>query len=225
MKYKNKFGTVSILDEISYFNNKRLAVSMSGGADSTMLCYLIAHTISKKKLNITIQPYTGYDIWAPIDSIGVIKVIEYIRKQFPSVDIQWPIFTVFNTEGAKAPNDKKFYITPLIEKLLKYKVVDIAMNGISMGPPTEAQQLFLDWEHKADLRRLPGQNLWHEVECAIDRLAPFKYIDKRFIIQCYKDFKIEDFLEITNSCTKPQGNCTKCWWCQERAWALNEVNS
>ena len=40
---------------------------MSGGADSTMLCYLLANTIQEQDLNITIQPYNGLDLWAPGD--------------------------------------------------------------------------------------------------------------------------------------------------------------
>ena len=43
-------------------------------------------------------------------------------------------------------------------------------------------------------------------------------------MQCYKDFDIEGLRELTNSCTVPIGNCGECWWCQERAWAISEVN-
>ena len=63
---KNKFGEVKILS-----NNmlaKSIGISMSGGADSTMLCYLLAKSISNGKLNISIQPYNGYDINLPGDS-------------------------------------------------------------------------------------------------------------------------------------------------------------
>ena len=64
MKYENEFGTIKVLDD-SKFKNKTIAVAMSGGADSTLLCYLIANTIQEQDLNITIQPYNGLDLWAP----------------------------------------------------------------------------------------------------------------------------------------------------------------
>ena len=62
MLYKNKFGTVHILQDEEFYNNKTIGISMSGGADSTMLCYLLANTIQARNLNIEIQPYNGYDI-------------------------------------------------------------------------------------------------------------------------------------------------------------------
>ena len=223
MKYKNKFGTIHVMKDRDLFRGKTLALSMSGGADSTMLCYLLAKTSRRHNLQITIQPYNGYDIWAPIDSTGVIKIIKYIQSKFPTVDIQWPISTVFDTNGDSAPNDKNMYIGPLIDKLQAHNVVDEVMNGMSMGPPIEVQQTFKDWDNKINVRRLPGYHLWNEVERAIEHLSPLKHIDKRFIVQCYKEFDIEELLEITNSCIYPQGNCGECWWCQERNWALNQT--
>ena len=223
MQYKNKFGTIQVMKDGDLFRGKTLALSMSGGADSTMLCYLLAKTSQRHNLQITIQPYNGYDTWAPIDSASVPRIIKFIRKKFPAVDIQWPLSTVFNTNGNHAPNDKNMYIGPLIDKLEAHNVVDEVMNGISMGPPLEVQQTFKDWDNKINVRRLPGYHLWNEVERAIDHLSPFKHVDKRFVVQCYKDFGIEKLLRMTNSCTAPQGNCSECWWCQERNWALNET--
>jgi tRNA(Ile)-lysidine synthase TilS/MesJ len=67
MEYKNNFGTINIFEDVDKFKDKTVAVAMSGGADSTMLCYLIANTINEQDLNITIQPYNGLDLWAPGD--------------------------------------------------------------------------------------------------------------------------------------------------------------
>jgi 7-cyano-7-deazaguanine synthase in queuosine biosynthesis len=223
MQYKNTFGKIQVMKDEELFRGKTLALSMSGGADSTILCYILAKTSQKRNLQITIQPYNGYDMWASMDSKGVVKIIKYIQSKFPNVDIQWPISTVFDTNGDFAPNDKNMYITPLIEKLVAHNVVDLVMNGISMGPPLEVQQTFKDWDNKINVRRLPGYHLWNEVERAIDHLSPLKHIDKRFIVYCYKKFGIEELLEMTNSCTEPQGNCRECWWCQERSWALEQT--
>ena len=221
MQYKNKFGTIQVMDDKELFKRKTLGISMSGGIDSTMLCYLLAMTSERTNLEITIQPYNGLDLWAPIDSSGVIDIIQYIQRKFPTVDIRWPISTVFNTNGDRI-KDKNTYIRPLIMQLEKNKVVDLVMNGISSGPPIEVQKLEFT---KTDKRivRLAGYELWDEVKRAKDHLSPFKYVDKRFIVECYKHYMIEDLLKMTNSCTAPQGNCGECWWCQERAWAINEV--
>ena len=224
MQYKNKFGTIQVMEDKKFFRQKTIGLSMSGGADSTMLCYLLAITSHEHNLEITIQPYNGYDVWAPLDSAGVINIIQNLRKRIPGVDIQWPISTVFDTNGASAPNDKNSYIGPLREKLIDKKVIDLIISGISMGPPMEVQQTFSAY-HGIDkqIQRLPGYRLWNEVEEAEANTSPFKYIDKRFILQCYKDFRMKDIFERTNSCTDPLGNCRICWWCQERKWAMEQV--
>ena len=97
MEYKNKFGTINLLED-SKFKNKTIAVAMSGGADSTMLCYLLANTIQEQDLNITIQPYNGLDLWAPGDGQQVPKIVYYIRNKFPFVQINWPLSVVFDTD-------------------------------------------------------------------------------------------------------------------------------
>lgn len=212
------------MEDKEFFRKKTIGLSMSGGADSTMLCYLLAITSQKHNLQITIQPYNGYDVWAPLDSAGVINIIQNLRKRITGVDIQWPISTVFDTNGASAPNDKNSYIGPLVDKLKDKKVIDVVISGISMGPPIEVQKTFSDHDGiEKQIQRLPGYRLWNEVEQPQDYLAPFKHVDKRFILQCYKDFRMKDMFEKTNSCTHPLGNCGICWWCQERKWAIEQV--
>ena len=216
MLYKNRFGTINILDDVS-IKEGTIGLSMSGGADSTMLCYLLAKTIQTQGLNLSIQPYNGYDLWAVNDSAGLPNIIQYIRKKFPIVNLQWPISVVFDTKGAYTKDkDKNTYIRPLIEKLTASSLVDIVIQGVCLGPPIEVQKTFTS----GDMFRQPGCALWDEIESA-KNFAPFKSIDKRFILQCYKDFEELDLLNITNSCTRPIGNCGECWWCQERYWAFN----
>lgn len=217
MQYKNRFGSVKILDKS--FNNQTIGISMSGGADSTMLCYLIANTIDKKSLNIEIQPYNGYDLWCSSDSAGLPEIITYLQNKFPSVKIHWPISVVFDTKGSvEKGSDKNSYIRPLIEKLVANGFIDEVIHAVCLGPPVSVQETFGGW----GIFRQPGHTLWEEIEKPANN-APFINIDKRFIVQCYYDFGLETLLEKTNSCTEPVGNCGECWWCQERKWAKNEV--
>ena len=270
MIYKNKFGEIDILNSKYNFNNKTIAISMSGGCDSTMLCYLLAKTIQKEKLNIIIQPYNGYDIDIPHDSENVPNIIKYMQNKFPGV-IRWPIGVVYKTlsnektvlgtgtgdsivfedeiikqdlpfKGNKilfeSTKDKNFYIHPLRD-LIEEKVIGnhngITIVALSQGPPLKVQ---LDMIKKYNM---VGPKLIQRIEGYLDKEdlneiqqlkqssnlvnnAPFKFIDKRFIIQCYKDFKMMDVLnEMTESCTKPGGKCGTCWWCREREWAMEEV--
>lgn len=220
MRYKNKFGHITICEPESEWQDKTIGLSMSGGADSTMLCYLLAHTSQKRNLNLTIQPYNGYDIWCTHDSEGLPYIIDYIKNIFPDVKIEWPITTVFDTKGSKE-NHKNVYIRDLVKRLRNSKMIDIWLNGVCLGPPLDVQETFTG-EAKDYFLRRPGKLLWHEVENA-GNYAPYKNIDKRFIMQCYIDFDQQALRDLTNSCTNVGNNCGYCWWCQERAWAIKET--
>ena len=223
MKYKNRFGTINLLGKKKKFENKTIGLSMSGGADSTMLCILLAKTIQKRNMRTTIQPFNGYDMWAPLDSAGLPAIIKIVQEMFPTVDIKWPVSTVFNTDGDHT-FDKNTYIRPFVKNMLTKKYIDYFIPGISLGPPLEAQQTFDVRDNDIyKIQRIPGYRLYNEVEQVDGKFAPYKHVDKRFIIQCYKDMDLKSLLDMTQSCTDPAGNCGHCWWCQERAWAIKEV--
>tara|TARA_B100001057_G_scaffold487273_1_gene569747 strand:+ start:129 stop:806 length:678 start_codon:yes stop_codon:yes gene_type:complete len=223
MIIKNRFGEVNPLGEVDLKKTKTIGISMSGGADSTMLCYLLAKSISNDKLNISIQPYNGYDINLPGDSNKIPYIISYIRNKFPDVDLKWSMTVVFSNPEHK--DIKNIFIQDLYKKML-HKNFDERVVGITPGPPIEVQKKFKVAGQQQKIKRLPGYHLYDEVtDFAKHSSGPFKSVDKRFVIQCYKDFDLIDLLENTTSCTEKQ-KCTsepKCWWCQEREWAIKEV--
>jgi len=219
MIIKNKFGTITLFRPAFYFDKKIVGISMSGGVDSSLLCFLAAKAINKENLEISIQPYNGFDSWAPNDSLKIPNIVAFIRKRFPDVDLKDPIMEHFDTKGDQI-YDKNYYIRPFVKKLRKQRKIDLVMSGISMGPPINVQKKFT----QPRIYRRRGTELWNEVEAPSPHLAPYKSIDKRFIIQCYVNFKIEPLLDLTHSCTHPtEQKCGQCWWCQEKAWAMNEV--
>ena len=216
--YKNKFGRVELP-----FNNNVVGLSMSGGADSTMLCYLLAKFLP----NVIIQPINGFDLNAPGDSNKLPKIIEYIRNDFKDVQIKWPLSTVFSNDNNVSV--KQDYLRPLKTTALAYGLCDIMLSGITKGPPIEHQQRFNTFDNMAseygkNIKRVEGYDLYNEVEDG----GPFSEVDKRFVIQCYKDFDKVDLLSMTDSCVAfnvCNDTSKKCWWCCERDWAVREVNN
>jgi len=233
--YKNKFGRVELP-----FNNNVVGLSMSGGADSTMLCYLLAKFLP----NVIIQPINGFDLNAPGDSNKLPKIIEYIRNDFKDVQIKWPLSTVFSNNNTVSV--KQDYLRPLKTTALAYGLCDIMLSGITMGPPIEHQQRFNTFDNMAseygqNIKRIKGYNQYgdevlYDLYDEVKDGGPFSEVDKRFVIQCYKDFDKEDLLNMTDSCVafnvcndtskKPSElQDRKCWWCCERDWAVREVNN
>ena len=223
MQFQNKYGTIDVLPTAGKLKNKTLGVSMSGGADSTMLCILLAKTIETEELNITLQPFSGHDLWAPLDTAGLPNIITFIKSQFPNVKINWPVSVVFDTQGVY--DGKNIYIGQLKKNMMDTGFINDFLVAGSRGPELEFQLKFTvpaerDWK---PIKRIPGYHQWDEVSKGDPNFAPFKDVDKRFIVQCYKDFGYESLLKQTNSCTDPAGNCGECWWCQERSWAIDTV--
>jgi len=218
MKYDNKFGLIEL--NIEHLNEETIGVAMSGGADSTLLCYLLANTIREKGLNIKIQPFNGYDMWAPGDSNGLPEIIPYIRKRCPRVSIKWPLSTIFDTDGGKN-GAKQDYIRPLVKQLEASGIIDHTYHGTSLGPPEDVQKTF-----GGELFRIKGGKDFSKNQRVADKnhTTPFIEIDKRFIVQEFKDQGIVDLLDMTTSCIGPETGCgNTCFWCKEREWAISEV--
>lgn len=224
MKYKNTYGTVSILDDEKKYKNRTIGISMSGGADSTILCYMVAKTSYQRNLNITIQPWGGLDLWAPKDGEGLFEIIKFIKNEFPTVNIRWPMVTVFDTQGSHEDH-KNTYIRPFRQTVVG-RVVNFIIAGGTSGPPLEAQQKFTtNGDESLRIQRLPGYRLYDtELSTTTIERMPFKDVDKRFVLEMYKMWNLVPLLEKTWSCTQPvETPCGGCWWCQERAWTVRQV--
>jgi len=218
MIYKNEFGEITLLGDKQKFEGDIIGIAMSGGADSTLLCYLLAKTIYENNLNYTIQPICGFDISAQEDGKQLPLIIEYISKAFPDVNIKWPITTIFDSKGKDVKND---YISELKFSLYD-NYVNIIYSGMTLGPPAEVQKEFnRNKNNIKNIMRLPNYD--DETQLVESKnninILPFKYVDKRFVIKMYYVLDIKDLLKLTQSCVSPAGNCGMCWWCQEREWA------
>ena len=60
-------------------------VGMSGGMDSSILFWMLAHHINENNLNTTLHAYTCIHEERPWQHIHAKKVIEYVQSEFPNV--------------------------------------------------------------------------------------------------------------------------------------------
>jgi hypothetical protein len=218
MIFKNDYGSIELSEE--YYNNKTIGLSMSGGADSTMLCILFCKLVTTHNINLTIQPYNGFDIHVPFDSSALLSNLDIIKNMYSNVDLLHPISTIFDSKGE---DNKMIFINDLIFKLNR-KVFDHRVTAITLGPPYNVQKEF-PCNH---IRRIEGYHAYNELDYDTWPIenCPLKNIDKRFIVQLYKDFELTDLFTSTISCISPVNDlqpCNKCWWCYERDWAITEV--
>lgn len=195
--------------------NGTLAIRFSGGADSSILLYLMA-----KYFDNRIYVYTMSDA-ATKYSTGILaeRALEKILELTNNKNIVYrPVFAERKT--------KEILTNTILQKAQEDKV-DWMYAAISKKPPTEVENRFTVkcGSDDADFRN-PNLNIptvWKKEKVYV----PFINIDKSCIRSLYEsENMLDDLFPHTFSCTEnevEQIHCGKCWWCQERLWAFGRL--
>jgi hypothetical protein len=216
---------------------KSIGVWMSGGADSSLLCYMLAEKIKQENLPIKIQPLT-VDHKRPFTFIaGTVssKIIELLDAKDifhshivynPPEGITWTL-----EEHGKQFHSRNY-------ENFKNDKFQILYCGTTTNPPVEIQEKF-SWSVIADIEAKRGVGVIKEPVRYFTKeedskiyefmeFKPFIEIDKKEIARMYQEKNLmETLFPLTRSCELPGtvvGHCgTKCWWCEERAWAFGRL--
>jgi hypothetical protein len=223
---------------------KNIGVSLSGGADSALLTYLLCNLIEKNDYDITVhvishtrcwktRPWQKYDSAAVYDWLSQRfyhqKFVRHVN--FIPPDLEW---------GNKGPNIVDEYgklnsgdiieIRAFAEHVGHTENLDAYFNAVTRNPT-------LVLEGAMDIRNIEPseENLSKMITTHMGRVSshPFRFIDKSWIYNQYKKFNILDLYNTTRSCEGEFENinyetytpgqyvpvCGKCFWCAERTWA------
>jgi 7-cyano-7-deazaguanine synthase in queuosine biosynthesis len=213
-----------------------VGVWMSGGADSALLCYLLAKKIIQEKLPIQIQPIT-VDYKRPFRFIAG-DVRNKIEKLL-SAETVFKEHLVYNppndTVWSREELANEFH--KLNEKHVRENKFQVLYSGITTNPPVGVQEKF-NWGVLSDVEAkrghgVPKQKHRHVVTETADRiyefyeLKPFFDLTKKDIAEIYCNLGIlDELLSVTRSCedlSTVEGHCGKCWWCEERQWAFERL--
>tara|TARA_B100001939_G_C16787054_1_gene549599 strand:- start:45 stop:791 length:747 start_codon:yes stop_codon:yes gene_type:complete len=237
MIYKNQYGEITFWDikEIKEIENlKRVAVTLSGGVDSSFVMFMLCEKIKEKKLDIEVMPFTGIDKLRPTNEWYAREISSYFKSKYPEVKfLDHYTFKYDHSPGntlmkRRAHAEKEWY-------LYKEQDVKVFLCGKSANPPLEESEkygLHVDREEERDTdlgdrhKIITRVNAYGEYNRWIYRPLAFQH--KKFIAQCYRDNNlIDDLFPLTASCisyadktdyfTKP---CKTCWWCKEKHWAF-----
>jgi 7-cyano-7-deazaguanine synthase in queuosine biosynthesis len=191
----------------------KIGLSMSGGADSSLLLYIL---LSNKKE--TIEVFTlASDLKgrssAKVATSVIDKCIQLTRNNNINHHI---IYTDVQT-------DEKLF--KLQWEMMNENKINMIYTAITANPPKEVADNFLtaidnSEQDKRDpliIKSIIGGG-W---------CCPFINIDKIKIAEMYKSLGLIDTLfPLTRSCEleNPPNNymehCSKCWWCKERFWGF-----
>lgn len=200
-----------------------IGIWMSGGADSSLLAYLLAKKIKDENLNVNIQPLSvrrGRP-WNPVYAANVIDFIvddlEFEKMNqhiiyYPDINDEYyrEISIFWEKDNENFRND----------------LFQILYSGITCNPPI-SENMSRNKERSRDENSKRPITTYNGLRYYIN---PFFDINKKDLYEIYKHYNLlETLFPITRSCegsAEDSGNytyhCGKCWWCEERFWAFGK---
>jgi len=215
---------------------QRIGVSLSGGADSALLAYLIL-----KETNADVYFTTQIRMWKtrPWQRYIAQDVVAWFRDHFTNriehiegfipPELEEPISPLITDEyGATKPGNRIILRAHNEWVIHTYKLA-AWFAAVNKNPDIDIPNALPE--------RNEGVLPLHMKHMGVDICHPFVYTTKDWIIKQYYNHNIEDLLNLTRSCegefkgldyttytpgdTVPE--CSECFWCKERAWAVEQV--
>jgi len=216
-------------------NWKNIGISLSGGADSAMLAYLICLNTSA---NIHISTHIRCWKTRPWQSYVSEEVYNWLVNRFQNLtfkrhinfippELEWGnIGPNIIDEYKKLKSGNQIILRSFNEYLIHKESLDAWFGGITLNPDIKFNNALKDRD-KGHI-----DPIMMHMDILIGH--PFVYTKKDWIIKQYKNNNILDLLNLTRSCEgefegldyktyKPGQSvpvCGKCFWCQERDWAI-----
>jgi len=215
---------------------KRIGISLSGGADSALLAYLIC-----KETDATIHFTHQIRMWKtrPWQTSVFHSVANwfadnfdntfYIHENLVPPEMEEPNTTLITDEYGKQKPGNRIILRSYNEYIAQREGLDALYGAVNQNPSIKFEG--------APEERYNGHIEPHFVHDGVDIVHPFVYTKKDWIIQQYYDLGITDLLDLTRSCegefeginykTYTPGQhvptCGECFWCREREWAIEQA--
>jgi len=237
--------SVNILFDTKWTN---VAVSVSGGADSALLAFLVCELAKKQDHNVTVHIINHIRCWKtkPWQQYDADRIYNWLFQRFYHTkfvrhtnfippELEWAdIGPTIIDEYGKLVSGDTLELRSFAEFVCVKNNIDAYYNGVTRNPkgvdfkgmPTRDIDPTDDNKHLEIMTHM-GRTVCH----------PFRFVDKSEIIKMYIELGIEDLLAITRSCEGTFENlsyenyqpgqyvplCGKCFWCKEREWAIEHA--
>lgn len=200
---------------IAIYQNKKIGISLSGGADSALLAFLLMtsykddlyfFTYASKEKNFRTVKNSSAVIAKCIEITGKINCYHHIKYDY-----------------SQERNKFLEYLVNCVDR----KVIDLMYTGTTSAPPDKIQETFTE-QLQTDIKARRSGNIRKNEWSHENKLFhPLINLNKKDIFDLYKKYNLlSNLYPLTNSCeslNQSSGHCGECWWCQERKWAFNEL--
>lgn len=204
--------------------NLDVIVKMSGGADSSLLMYLLAKYKNEYNSDINFIIVSSVAKTKPYQYIFAKRVVEFIDTIYPLGNYQH--LHNDNRAGQHYCDDIESFVNSLhTSNTTQYM-------GITANPSVDEMKLYNLYDPDRDKDRDPGfETDIQENEIfkgVFKRNRPFAKYNKKVIKELYDVYNLTDTLfPLTRSCEKLttdfSSHCGDCWWCKERLWAFGKL--
>jgi hypothetical protein len=229
---------------------KKIAISLSGGADSALLTFLICSQVTNQEIHII----NHIRCWKskPWQEDDANRVFTWFKNKFPHIlfikhtnfiapDLEYgnqgPTIT---DEYGKLVSGDNAEIRSFAEYICFKHNIDSYYNGVTRNPKNVMFKGMLSRDIDANDN---NKHLFLMDHMNRKVIHPFRFIEKDKILMEYKNLNIMELFNITRSCegdknTYPAvfGNldfttykkdqfvpiCSQCFWCKEREWAIEQ---
>ena len=224
---------------------KNVAISVSGGADSALLTYLVCSLA--KEHNVTIHIINHVRMWKtrPWQQYDADRVYNWFLQRFGHTtfkrhtnfiapDIEYGnIGPNLTDEYGKKVSGDNIQQRAYGEYICFHEDIDVYYNAVTRNPKLTLFNGMLERDIEPNENNKHLERMMH---MGVEVSHPFRFIDKSEIVKKYKELELMDLFNITRSCegefdemdytTYTPGQyvptCNKCFWCKEREWAIEQ---
>lgn len=194
---------------------KNIGISLSGGADSSLLAYILCDLIEKNQADITVHVISNIRMWKlrPWQRYNSLDVYHYLKERFSSVsfcrhenfippDLEWGSTgpTILDEYGEMKSGDR-IEIRAHAEYIGHVYKLDAWYCGLTRNPRSmtmedqlEDRSIDLSGDDDVDLGKMI-KRYYTSFSC-----HPFRFLDKSWVLKTYIDLAILDLFQITRSC-------------------------
>ena len=227
---------------------KKIAISVSGGADSALLASILCDIIRYEGhpgCEVHLIQHTRCWKTKPWQQYDSIKVLEWLLQNYPDITFQRhtnfipPEFEwgdqgrQFVDEYGKQVSGDNIELRSFAEFICNGYDIPVYFNAVTRNPkdvdfqgmPTRDIDPTDDNQHLVMMEHMGG------LAC-----HPFRFVQKDWIVKQYQEQNKTELFNLTRSCegvfedldyTNYQPNqevpvCGECFWCKEREWAIEQ---
>ena len=196
-------------------DGKRIAMKLSGGADSAIVLYSICKALEDMgKKNEKIVVFTTVLKTKPYQKYYTSQIIDWLEERFS---------VTFEQIANYAEGLDDYVPQQTVLRNQHEDKFDVIFAGVNKIPPSKVVSKFKDPgpnDNRSELH-FKRVNNNSKVFC-----LPLFQSDKSKVAELYDFHDVrKTLLPLTRSCEgygDLQKPCMKCWWCEEKHWAFGE---